>query len=65
MKLFWGIVNKDNDNLLELTLTRINSITNDCFMFYHCGSLKQTPDINKWDNKNVTNMNSMFSKCTT
>ena len=32
-------------------------------MFYGCYSLKNLPDISKWDTKNVTNMSGMFSWC--
>ena len=32
-------------------------------MFYDCSSLTNLPDISKWDTKNVTNMNEMFSGC--
>ena len=33
------------------------------YMFYYCESLKNLPDISKWDTKNVTNMSYMFSYC--
>ena len=33
-------------------------------MFRDCNLLIQIPDINNWDTKNVTNMNRMFSRCT-
>ena len=29
-------------------------------MFYDCNSLKNLPDISKWDTKNVEDMNDMF-----
>ena len=32
-------------------------------MFYSCTSLKELPDISKWDTKNVTNMSDMFFGC--
>ena len=32
-------------------------------MFSHCESLKELPDISKWDTKNVTDMRYMFNGC--
>ena len=33
------------------------------YMFSGCKSLKELPDISKWDTKNVTNMRGMFYDC--
>ena len=32
-------------------------------MFDGCKSLKELPDISKWNIKNITNMREMFSGC--
>ena len=35
-----------------------------CGIFHYYKSLKNIPDISKWNTKNVTNMNFMFDGCT-
>ena len=32
-------------------------------MFYYCESLKELPDISKWNTKNVNDMSYIFSYC--
>ncbi len=32
-------------------------------MFFNCKSLKELPDISKWDTKNITDMSWMFLGC--
>ena len=50
-------------NYLKIKLIEKNKITNMSNMFNGCYSLKELPDISKWDFKNVTNMSHMFSWC--
>ena len=33
------------------------------YMFYGCSSLKELPDISKWNTNNVQNLNSIFGNC--
>ena len=48
---------------LEIKLFETHTITSMFCIFYKCTSLSSLPDISKWDTKNVTNMNKMFSLC--
>ena len=32
-------------------------------LFYKCSSLKELPDISKWNTDNVTNMGHIFAEC--
>ena len=57
----YGINKKDE--LLVVTLIRINKIIDASFMFSSCISLLSLPDIYKWDTKNVKSMKSMFDIC--
>ena len=50
-------------NELKIKLIEKNKITNMSYMFSWCKSLKELPDISKWDTKNVTDMRYMFSGC--
>ena len=56
----WEINDK---RLLEIKLIEIKTITDMSNMFSYCISLKNLPDIYKWDTKNITNMSGMFYKC--
>ena len=48
---------------LEVKLIEIKPIENMSYMFYNCISLKELPDISRWDTKEVSNMSGMFSFC--
>jgi len=50
-------------NILEIKLIEINTITNMSHMFNDCSSLKSLSDISKCDTKNVTNMSGIFFGC--
>ena len=56
-------INKTDKELLIIKLIEIKTITDMSNMFSYCISLKNLPDISKWDTKNVTDMRSMFSCC--
>ena len=53
------------ENIININFISFNTenVTNMSYMFYYCSSLKNLPDISKWDTKNVTNMSDMFSGC--
>ena len=53
---------KSND-VLEIKLLGVENITNAYCMFYECTSLKELPDLYKWNTINVTNIQSMFFGC--
>ena len=38
-------------------------VTDMSYMFCNCISLKELPDISKWNTNNVINMSQIFSKC--
>jgi len=56
-------INNYNNNILQIKLKKINSITNMSRMFDGCESLISLPDILKWNINNVTNMSGMFEGC--
>ena len=39
------------------------TLTNLCYLFHGCNSLKSLPDISKWDISNVYNMDGIFGYC--
>ena len=51
--------NKSNE-ILEIKLSDINNITDMSYLFDHCESLIEVPDISEWDISNITNMESLF-----
>ena len=53
---------KENE-ILEIKLKEIQTITNISFMFSNCLSLISLPDISKWNTQNVIDMNSIFYYC--
>ena len=56
-------INKTDKELLIIKLIEIKTITDMSNMFSYCISLKNLPDIYKWDTKNVIDMSGMFYKC--
>jgi len=52
-----------NDDILTVQLTGIHYITNASKMFSECFTLKELPDISKWNTNNVTDMSFMLFGC--
>ena len=52
--------NQITNNILEIILIEVKTITDMSYMFSDCGSLFDLQDISKWDTKNVTNIIACF-----
>ena len=55
---------KDYEKELKLILKIDSNITDLCYMFYGCSSLKSIPDLYNLKIDNVTNISYMFAECT-
>ena len=53
----------NNKDIFEIKLRGIKNVTNMSYMFYNCSSLKELPDISKWNTNNVNIMASIFNNC--
>ena len=53
------------EEIININFVSFNTknIKNMSYMFTDCKSLKNLPDISKWDTKNVTDMSLMFFGC--
>jgi surface protein len=60
--------NMRRKNILEIKLIETSTINDMSYLFggdyhYGCKALFSVPDFDKWDTKNVTNMNHLFNNC--
>ena len=55
--------NMKKENILEVKIIEIETITNMSWMFHDCSSLLSISDISKLNTSNVKYMNGMFCKC--
>ena len=55
--------NNVNNEILEISLRKINDITDMSYMFEGCSSLESIPNLSRWNTDDVINMSYMFSKC--
>ena len=54
---------ESNEDIFEIKLLGINSITNASYMFFDCQNLLSVVDISRWNTKNITDLSGMFCSC--
>ena len=60
IRIFGDKFVENNKNIFEIKLRGLNNVSDISEMFYDCSSLKELPDISKWNTSNVTNMFQCF-----